>query len=137
MNSIDLLFRSSRFNLCKVGDHFINPCCFGEDLAAWLRQKLTQRAIHVDPPSQEDWGWYLGVGHGGEKYLIGMNGNADEGSANANHGEWRIIVDKSRSLGQRLRGAGKIAQNDPIVAMIEEVLQSEPDFLDLRREPSR
>jgi hypothetical protein len=137
MNSIDLLFRSSRFNLSKVGDHFINPCCLGEDLAAWLREKLSERGIHADPPGQEDWGWYVGVSHGGEKYLLGISGNAHESPGNENDGEWRVIVDKSRSLGQRLRGAGKIAQEDPIVALIEEILRAEADFADLRREPSR
>src|SRR6266513_835232 len=40
MNALDILFRSGSFNLSKVGEHFINPCCFGEDLAAWLRIKL-------------------------------------------------------------------------------------------------
>jgi hypothetical protein len=55
MNSIDLLFRSSRFNLSEVGEQFINPCCFGEDLAAWLREKLSASGMQVDPSGQEDW----------------------------------------------------------------------------------
>jgi hypothetical protein len=28
---------------------------------------LSERGIHADPPGQEDWGWYVGVSHGGEK----------------------------------------------------------------------
>jgi hypothetical protein len=136
MNSIDLLFRSSRFNLSGVGDHFINPCCFGEDLAAWLREKLTERGIHADPPGQEDWGWYLGLSHDGAKYLLGISGNADESSTTENDGEWRIVVDKSRSVGQRLRGSGKITQDDPMVAAIEEILRAESNFHDLHRELS-
>jgi len=24
----------------KVGPHFINPCCFGEDFAGWLSTEL-------------------------------------------------------------------------------------------------
>jgi hypothetical protein len=136
MNSIDLLFRTSRFNLSKVGDHFINPCCFGEDFAAWLRERLAARGLEADPPGQEDWGWYLGLSLDGERYLLGISGNADPSSAQANDGEWRIIVDKSRSLGQRLRGAGKIAQDDPVIALLEEILGGQGDFLDLHREPS-
>src|SRR5262244_2407175 len=136
MNSIDLLFRSSRFNLSKVGDHFVNPCCFGEDLAAWLREKLTERGIPTDNPGQEDWGWYLGLSHQDDKYLLAVNGNPNESPHHENDGEWRIVVDKSRSLSQRLRGAGKITQGNPVVATVEEILRAEADFHDLRREPS-
>jgi hypothetical protein len=60
-----------------------------------------------------------------------------ESSANENHGEWRIIIDKSRSLGERLRGAGKITPDDPVVALLEEILGGQGDFLALRREASR
>jgi hypothetical protein len=137
MNSIDLLVRSSRFNLSKVGDHFINPCCFGEDFAAWLRERLAERGIEADPPGQEDWGWYLGLSHTGGRYLLGVSGTADESSADENDGEWRIIIDKSRSLGERLRGAGKITPHDPVVALLEEILAGQDGFLVLGREPSR
>jgi hypothetical protein len=137
MNSIDLLFRSNRFNLSKVGDHFINPCCFGEDFAAWLRERLAERGIEADPPGQEDWGWYLGLSHNGDKYLLGVSGAADESSANENDGEWRIIIDKSRSLGERLRGGGKITPDDPVVALLEEILGGQGEFRALRREPTR
>ena len=137
MNSIDLLFRSSRFNLSEVGDHFINPCCFGEDFAAWLRERLAERGLEADPPGQEDWGWYLGLSHHGGGYLLGVSGTADESSAHENDGEWRIIIDKSRSLGERLRGAGKITPDDPVVALLEEILSGQDGFLALGREPSR
>src|SRR5262249_56092808 len=128
MNCIDLLSRTSRFNLSKVGDHFINPCCFGEDFAAWLRERLAERGIQADPPGQEDWGWYLGLSHAGGRYLLGVSGTADESSANENDGGWRIIIDKSRSLGERLRGAGKIAPDDPVVPLLGEILGSQDRF---------
>jgi hypothetical protein len=134
MNSIDLLFHTGRFDLSIVGDHFINPCCFGEDLAAWLRERLIARGIHADLPGQEDWGWYLGVKRGAETYLLGMSGNADEDSTNKNAGEWHIIIERKRSLGQRLRNAGKIADDDPIIALIEGILGSESDFRNIRRD---
>ena len=136
MNSIDLLFRSSRFNLSRVGDHFINSCCFGEDFAAWLRERLAECGMAADPPGQEDWGWYLGLSHAGGRYLLGVSGTAHESSAHENDGEWRIIIDKSRSLGERLRGAGKITADDPVVALLEEILGGQDDFLALGREPS-
>ena len=45
MNARDILFRTKRFNLSTAKEYFINPDCFGEDLAAWLRDKLTERGI--------------------------------------------------------------------------------------------
>lgn len=41
----DILFDTNRFNLSEVKEHFINPGCFGEDLAVWLRAKLIERGI--------------------------------------------------------------------------------------------
>jgi hypothetical protein len=37
MTRFDILFETDRFNVSEVKRHFINPCCFGEDLAGWLR----------------------------------------------------------------------------------------------------
>jgi hypothetical protein len=46
-----LLFETDRFNLSEVGDHFINPTCFGEDLAAWLRTKLIEQGVEAGEPA--------------------------------------------------------------------------------------
>ena len=51
MNALHILFKTSRFNLSKVGEHFVNPCWFGEDLAAWLRGKLIELKIEGSQPS--------------------------------------------------------------------------------------
>jgi len=104
MNALHILFRTDRFNLSKVGQHFINPCCFGEDLAAWLRLKLIERSIEVREPYQEDWRWELPAMHGSDSYYLCMSGNSDESSNNRDEGEWRLIIEKRRSIGQRLRG---------------------------------
>ena len=44
----------------QVKPHFINPCCFGEDFAAWLRselQPLTGLGFEFPGIIQEDYGW--------------------------------------------------------------------------------
>jgi hypothetical protein len=38
MNALRILFKTNRFNLSKVGEHFINPCCFGENLIHGVRK---------------------------------------------------------------------------------------------------
>jgi hypothetical protein len=90
----DQVFRTSRFNLSKVGLHFINPGCFGEDLAAWLCDKLRQKGVDLGAPYQEGWGWGLPVKNGGQSYYLGAGGNADGSSDNRDEGEWRVIVEK-------------------------------------------
>ena len=77
MNALRILFKTNRFNLSKVGEHFINPCCFGEDLAVWLRIKLSERNVEVREPYQEDWGWELPAMQESDSYYLCMSGNAD------------------------------------------------------------
>jgi len=44
----------------QVEPHFINPCCFGEDFAVWLKgdlSPLSDAGFTFSDPIQEDWGW--------------------------------------------------------------------------------
>ncbi len=49
----------------EVKAHFINPCCFGEDFARWLKQELsrfTELGFELSEAIQEDYGWgFLGL----------------------------------------------------------------------------
>ena len=134
MNALSILFRSDRFNLSKVGDQFINPCCFGEDLAGWLRVRLREKGIEASEPYQEDWGWELPVAHENGPYFLCLSGNSDESKANPDEGEWRVIVDRKRSIGERLRGGGKIVEDDRLTGTVEEILRAEPSIREVRRE---
>ena len=62
-----------------------------------------------------------------------MSDNADGSKENEDEGEWNIIIEKKRSIGQRLGGKGKIAANDKIVLMLEEILCTEPTIRDVQR----
>jgi hypothetical protein len=134
MNALHLVFRTGRFNLSKVGAHFINPCCFGEDLAAWLEDMLSERGIEVGRPYQEDWGWEVPVKHAAESYYLCLSGNTDGSVGNPDEGEWRIIVEKRRSLGQRLAGRGKITSDDGMLIAVKEILTADPSNRGIRVE---
>jgi hypothetical protein len=131
---VDILFDTNRFNLSEVKPHFINPCCFGEDLAAWLRAKLIERAIPTIEPGQEDWGWYVEARIGDANYFIGVGGNPDESARDPNEGEWRIIIEKHRRLLDKITGRNKESPDEPMFDVIEEILRAEPDFGNVRRE---
>ena len=134
MNALHILFKTSRFNLSKVREHFTNPCCFGEDLAAWLRHQLGEKDVVTAQPYQEDWGWEVPVTYGGDSYYLCVSGNADNPDANSDEGEWRIIVEKRRSIWKRLSRKGKIAPDDALVVLIEHILSNQPGITNLQRE---
>jgi len=134
MNAFDLLFRTGRFNLSKVSPHFINPCCFGEDLAAWLREKLSEKGITAREPYQEDWGWELPAKINGQSYYLGVGGNADGDTANPDAGEWRVIVEKKRTIWQRLTGENKITLDDPLLSLIRQILTADTGIRDVHIE---
>src|SRR5258708_35900478 len=99
MNARHVLFRTQRFNLSITKTHFINPDCFGEDLAAWLKDKLIDRGRDVPQLGQEDCGWYLKVKCDIESYFLGMNGIPIEINQNTNDvGACRRIVKRKRSI---------------------------------------
>jgi hypothetical protein len=51
-------FTSLLFNTSSQKAYFINPGCFGDDVAKWLADQLRNQG-HEDMPGQEDFGWYF------------------------------------------------------------------------------
>ena len=70
----DLIFSSDRFNLSEPKDYFINDCCYGDDVARWLGERLQLRGWTVAEPDQEDWGWYFDARNGQTTYFVGVGG---------------------------------------------------------------
>ena len=83
-------FRTEMFEGTKRGPHFINDRCFGEDLAAWLRERLQLRGLAPLEPIQEDWGWAVIVPFMGHKFTLCI-GIMDE-SIGKVPAEWRVGV---------------------------------------------
>jgi hypothetical protein len=53
-------FTSAVFNTTEQKPYFINPCCFGDDVAVWLIEQFRERGMVTDEePGQEDFGWYV------------------------------------------------------------------------------
>ena len=77
----------------KPKPHFINPCCFGEDFAAWMKEQissLAQSGFTFSELIQEDYGWGFWARRGEDPFLIafGVVGDAPhEGPA-----QWIVIV---------------------------------------------
>jgi len=91
MKDNSILVETELFEHRKVKPNFINPCCFGEDFAAWLRQKLSSC---IDPGFvlseivQEDYGWGFWARHGQDPFWIALGYVPDEPK-----GHWVIHID--------------------------------------------
>lgn len=60
----------------EVKSHFINPCCFGEDFAAWLRNEaspLISSGFTFSEIIQEDYGWGFWASHGKDPFWIALS----------------------------------------------------------------
>src|SRR5689334_14857927 len=71
-----IAIRSDAFEHRRVQPHFINPCCFGEDLATWLQAQLAHLATHgfaISEPIQEDYGWGLWAEKGKDSFWIALS----------------------------------------------------------------
>lgn len=134
MAHFHLLFETDRLNVSDIKEHFVNPCCFGEDIAEWLRQALIKKGVTAGTPGQEDWGWYLLVEQRRRRYFVGITGFHKEGALGTNDGEWRITVETRRTFWQWLRGRNKLAPNDPMLLLIESLLHERSDPRNITRE---
>jgi hypothetical protein len=60
----------------EVKPHFINPCCFGEDFAAWLRGELSRSPgldAALSEPIQEDYGWGFWITRGKDRFWVALS----------------------------------------------------------------
>jgi hypothetical protein len=74
MNQITV--ETDLFEHREVKAHFINPCCFGEDFATWLKQDLLrfpEPGLKISEPIQEDYGWGLWVSYRDDRFWIALS----------------------------------------------------------------
>jgi hypothetical protein len=72
----ELTVETDLFEHWEVKPHFINPCCFGEDFASWLRDNLstlTANGFLFGEPIQEDYGWGFWAIHQKGRFWTAMS----------------------------------------------------------------
>ena len=120
-------FRSSAFNTSEVKSYFINPCCFGDDLAKWMMAGLRAAGVRTnDQPRQEDFGWYFEFEVPGGQHccVLGYQEGHPEG-------QWLLWLERSRGflgsiLSMRKRGIDAAA-----VQVLQDILAKAPEIRDL------
>lgn len=112
----NFIFQSTAFNTSEPQDYFINECCFGDDLARWLIERLQSQGIHVEPePGQEDFGWYVAFRVGETDYdlVISYCPGVEEQS-----GHWMGTMERRVGLLKSLFGARRRGiQPDALAAL--------------------
>jgi hypothetical protein len=88
--------KTDRFNVTTPRANFINPRCFGEDFAVWLKSLLEKQGLNVSRLVQEDWGWALIVSYSRYRFTISI-GIMDE-SIGRTPAEWRVGIGYERPL---------------------------------------
>ncbi|WNZ55232.1 hypothetical protein QT397_20565 [Microbulbifer sp. MKSA007] len=113
-----IFFETDQFNLTKEHDHFINPGCFGEDFANWLKPHLENSGIEVSDIYQEDWGWEIDC----SGYYLGVGGLPENDSSNL--GEWRVMITKKRSFVEAIFGKNRLSRDEVIFSQLFSILNA-------------
>ena len=121
-------FKSSAFNTSETRPYFINPECYGDDLAKWMMERLRAGGYQTaDEPGQEDFGWYFDfeVPAGTHCVVLGYQFDDPEG-------QWIVTLERSRGLVGSLFGRRNKGIDDEAVQAINGVLASAAEIRDLQ-----
>jgi hypothetical protein len=122
-------FESKAFNMAEPKDYFINPCCFGDDLAKWLISELRKQGVDTDKPGQEDFGWYLNFEVTGTGYCF-VIGHRPAGEGEA--GTWIGLLERNRGFIGSLLGGRKRGIQPSAAETIHRILSGPPLIRDVR-----
>ena len=110
----------------RVKDDFINPCCFGEDFAAWLQVRLAGLTeFTLGQPIMEDYGWGFSSKHAKGAIWVALS-YGHEGPVDL-PATWMITVEwRERGLMQRWFGKPDEAAFNAFAGAVWQALQAEP-----------
>jgi len=131
--------QTRRFNFTEVKPHFINPCCFGEDFAAWLAAELAPLGADgfvISQPIQEDYGWGIWVTRAKTRIWIALS-SLQEGAESGEppvdpsaEGEWIVSVEQDHGLNplRRLFGGHDVAATEQVTKAVRAALDGASDI---------
>lgn len=121
--NIAFSFFSNHFNQSKSKDYFINPNCFGDDLASWFMEELKKKGVEVedDGPDQEDFGWYLNFDYVGVSYTCVVLFQEDKN-------RWHCILEYNSGLIGSLFGKRKRQVPEMVADLFDQILKKQPEM---------
>lgn len=122
-------FESTAFNTVEQKEYFINPGCFGDDVAKWVAEQLHDKGHKTaDNTGQEDFGWYLNFTLSGIDYCFVIGYRPDDDEA----GTWIGWLERRRGLIASLFGGRKRDIEPAAPKAIDEILSSHPQIHGVR-----
>lgn len=123
-------FESTAFNMSEPKEYFINPCCFGDDVATWLIGELRKQGLNTDEkPGQEDFGWYLNFEVAGAGHTL-VIGHRPTGETEA--GTWIGWLECRRGFVGSLAGGRDRGIQPAAVEAIDRILSNSSLIRDVR-----
>ena len=124
-----ITFESSAFNTSENKEYFINPGCFGDDLAKWLIAALRNAGLVTDAePDQEDFGWYFEFNVPEGRHCVVLGFRPEDPEPN---GCWIVWLERSRGLLGSLLGGRQRGIAPTAVAALDAALRA-PEIRNLQ-----
>lgn len=126
-------FNSKLFNIAEPRDYFVNPGCFGDDVAAWLIVRLNDGGIRTtSEPDQEDYGWFFNfmVNDIEHCVVVGFQPNdVETGDC------WLGWIERKVGFVSSMFGGRKRGILPQAIRAIDSILSAEPEIHELRWTP--
>ncbi len=142
-----ITFQSKEFNSTVPQEHFINDCCYGDDICKWLIEELTKKGVDCDKePGQEDFGWYFNFSVNKVVYCLVCAFRLGEGedqeqdqekkeeaaSSEAENGDWIIWIERSAGFMASLFGARNKGLDEAVPKLIHSTLSANPAITNIK-----
>lgn len=125
----EVQFHSTAFNVSEPREHFINPCCFGDDVCNWLIAELRARGMSTDDaPGQEDFGWYFNFDVGGKRHCFLITFQPNDA---ATGDRWIGWIERQRGLAGTLLGRRSKEIDAAAIGVIDEILTASANVTDV------
>ena len=121
-----VFFHSTAFNCTEPRNYFINPECYGDDLARWLIERLRSQGVQVgDQPGMEDFGWFFTYHAGGQEhcFVLGFQPNDPEKGD-----RWLGTVERNVGFISSVFGGRNRGILPEAIEVIDAALRSSPDI---------
>lgn len=120
-------FKTKWFDISNEEENLINPIK-GKSIGDWITELLKNDGIKSTSVEAEDWGWYCYATLQEFNYLVGFIALPSDLK---NKGPEIIIqINKHRAIIDRLSGKNKMAEQDPLLLLIERYIKGIQDISD-------
>ncbi|MDQ5935322.1 MAG: hypothetical protein QG574_2628 [Cyanobacteriota bacterium erpe_2018_sw_21hr_WHONDRS-SW48-000092_B_bin.40] len=148
-----ITFQSKEFNTTVPQEHFINDCCYGDDICKWLIEELTKKGVDCDKePGQEDFGWYFNFSVNKVVYCLvcafrlgeeqdqekdqekeqDQEKKKEAASTEAENGDWIIWIERSAGFMASLFGARNKGLDEAVPKLIHSTLSANPAITNIK-----